>query len=66
MPANVGQATLVPPIRLSEKAYVVPSGCRVVCPTSMPVLGSASADTSGSTRIGVGLVVPSGRCVARP
>jgi hypothetical protein len=31
----------------------------------MPVLGSASADTSGITRIGVALAVPFGRVVAR-
>src|SRR6476661_8369795 len=65
IPANTGQATLVPPIRLSENANVFPSGCRTVWPTRMPVLGSASADTSGITRIGVELVVPSGSAVAR-
>ena len=65
MPAKTGQATLVPPVRLSENANVVPSGCRVVSPVRMPVLGSASADTSGSTRIGTGLVVPFGSAVAR-
>ena len=64
MPAKTGQETLVPPVRLSENAKLVPSGCRVVWPTRMPVLGSASVDTSGSTRIGVALVEPFGRVVA--
>ena len=44
---------------------VFPSGCRVVWPTRIPVLGSASADTSGTTRMGVLLVVPSGSDSAR-
>jgi hypothetical protein len=65
MPAKVGQAKLVPPIRLRENAYVVPSGCSVVSPTRNPVLGSASAETSGTTRMGFLLVVPSGSAVAR-
>jgi DNA polymerase III epsilon subunit family exonuclease len=48
-------------IRLSENANDFPSGCSVVCPTSMPVLGSASAATSGTTRIGTRLRAPLGR-----
>jgi hypothetical protein len=65
MPAKTWTDTLVPPDRLNENASVVPSGCCTVSPTSMPVLGSASADTSGTTRIGEGLVEPFGRAVAR-
>jgi hypothetical protein len=65
MPAKTGHDTLVPPVRVSENANVVPLGCRVVSPVRMPVLGSASVDTSGSTRLGVGLVEPSGSAVAR-
>ena len=55
----------MPPARVSENAKAVPSGCSVVWPTRMPVLGSARVATSGSTRIGVGLVEPFGKVVAR-
>ena len=37
-----------------------PSGCCVVSPMLMPVIGSASMAMSGTTRIGVLLIVPSG------
>ena len=64
MPAKVGQATLVPPIRLRRNAYVMPSGCSLVSPTRSPVLGSANAETSVLAH-GVGLVPPLGSAVAR-
>lgn len=55
----------MPPVRLSENAKLVPFGRSVVWPIRMPVPGSASTATSGSTRIGVALMVPFGRDVAR-
>jgi len=48
MPAYRGEARLVPPIRNSS--YFTPSENVCVWPTAMPVDGSASAATSGTTR----------------
>src|ERR1051326_1528840 len=50
MPANSGDARLVPPIRNSPKW--LPSGNACVRPMSMPVVGSASMATSGTARPG--------------
>jgi hypothetical protein len=49
MPAMIGLATLVPPMRYSPY-FTEPSGKVWLSPTRSPVLGSAMAAISGTAR----------------
>src|SRR5215468_7106837 len=54
IPAKIGLDRDVPPIR-NSLYLTLPSGKVWVSPTSMPVVGSPTADTSGTTRPPCGL-----------